>query len=245
MGAPQPDHRRSGRRQRRRADRQPDDPAAGHRRPQDDAGRSRVHRRPGRHPRCRLRHQRLCPRGLHLADFAERGLGWGAAQPCWRSEAHSSWGSRCPGRTAIIPAGMASVPGEPASVPEVGRPYPRGWPSRPGYGLRTRRDSFRTPGREAVPPGMVSLPGVWRSNRRGGRPSPRVWPSFVSPIYIDAGDGLVAAGGRACPSGRGLPPIGANLTLQAEKQPGQLGGPVCCGLGESPRRDGRSQRPCG
>ena len=39
--------------------------------------------------------------------------------------------------------------------------------------------------------------------------------------------------------------IGANLTLQAEKQPGQLGGPVCCGLGESPRRDGRSQRPCG
>ncbi len=81
VGDPQPRDRRSGRRQRRRADRQPDDAAARDGRVEDDAVQSQLHRRARR---CSMRTARPTPAPTSRwiwEGFADRGLGYDAEAP--------------------------------------------------------------------------------------------------------------------------------------------------------------------
>ena len=80
VGGAQPRHRRSGRRERQRARRQPDDAAAGDRRAQADAEQSELHRRARRAPRCRLRDQCLRQRAVR-SGRASPTAAWAMARP--------------------------------------------------------------------------------------------------------------------------------------------------------------------
>ena len=75
VGSPQPGHRGSGRRERQRARRQPDDAAAGDRRAQADAERSQLHRRARGAPRCRLRDECVRERALDLGGLRRSRAG--------------------------------------------------------------------------------------------------------------------------------------------------------------------------
>ena len=101
VGGPEPHHRRPGRRQRRRAHRQPDHAPDRHRRPEDDADQPQLHRRPGRPDPRRLRHQRLRQRALDLGRLRGPWPGLRRSRPPGHRRASATsatwaWASRSP-----------------------------------------------------------------------------------------------------------------------------------------------------